>query len=597
MLGPIFVREWRTLPRWPGHYALRAAYLGLLWVLSVTAWQALVGWNRAATLGEWARFGPLLFQLLAYVQLTLTLFFSGLLAASAVAQEKERGTLDLLLLTDMRPYEIVLGKLLGSLLPVLVLWMGSVPILAALLLLGGLTALQVGQVTLIVLAAALAVGSLGGLMALWRERTFPALALTVLALVLYLGMAHVVGAVTAKTFPASTSLLIQASLDPFTALHVALDPFTATEQAALPLGGFLSTMMALTVALNGWSMYRLRTWAKKVSSGQWSVGGPRLASEPEASAPRKQPTGTHRTVWDNPILWRELRTSAYGRWPVLIKLAYLVVVILVCLAAWPEGLGEAKRSTYVAARGLVPVTILSLLLVGAQAVTALTSERDSRALDLLLVTDLTPREFIFGKLAGIAYNAKEYLVLPLVLVGVYAALGELATPRTWGRNIEAGVCLALGLLVLLAFALVLGVHVALRVSNSRQAIAHVLGTLVFLSVGTLVCVYLILMAGRFEYQWTSFLFFLVAAIGGLWWVLSGDRPAPALTLASWLCPLAIFYAVSYLLIGRPGTGQSADPLIPLLVIASSFGFTIAAMLVPMLSEFDVALGRTREANE
>jgi hypothetical protein len=42
--------------------------------------------------------------------------------------------------------------------------------------------------------------------------------------------------------------------------------------------------------------------------------------------------------------------------------------------------------------------------------------------------------------------------------------------------------------------------------------------------------------------------------------------------------------------------ESSDPLVPFLVIAVAFGFTITAMLVPLLSEFDVALGRTT-ANE
>jgi len=33
-------------------------------------------------------------------------------------------------------------------------------------------------------------------------------------------------------------------------------------------------------------------------------------------------------------------------------------------------------------------------------------------LDLLLVTDITPKEFIYGKLAGVLYNTKEMLFLP-----------------------------------------------------------------------------------------------------------------------------------------------------------------------------------------
>ena len=39
----------------------------------------------------------------------------------------------------------------------------------------------------------------------------------------------------------------------------------------------------------------------------------------------------------------------------------------------------------------MPLFLLSLVLVNAQAVTSLTSERDTRAIDLLLVSDLTPK--------------------------------------------------------------------------------------------------------------------------------------------------------------------------------------------------------------
>src|SRR5204863_8891931 len=109
LLGPIFMRELVTVPRRAGHYASRVALVGLLGILGVTAWQATVGFSRDATLGETAAFGLLLFQIVAFVQLLLTLFFAALSAASAVSQEKDRRTFVLLLLTRMNDYEIVLG--------------------------------------------------------------------------------------------------------------------------------------------------------------------------------------------------------------------------------------------------------------------------------------------------------------------------------------------------------------------------------------------------------------------------------------------------------------------------------------------------------
>ena len=72
------------------------------------------------------------------------------------------------------------------------------------------------------------------------------------------------------------------------------------------------------------------------------------------------------------------------------------------------------------------------------------------------------------------------------------------------------------------------------------------------------------------------------------------RPSPALTLASFLGPPAVFYSVTNVLIGRPGTEESSDPFIPCLVVSGTFGFAVAAMLVPPPSEFDVALGARPE---
>src|ERR1700674_1634582 len=145
MLGPIFNRELLTLPRRARHYTLRFAYLGLLWILALTAWQAIIGWERLATLGDAARFNLLLFQVLTYVQLTLLLFFSALSAASAITLEKDRRTFLLLLLTDLRNYEIVLGKLFGSLLQIVLMLVGSIPIFALLMILGGIDPAQIAE--------------------------------------------------------------------------------------------------------------------------------------------------------------------------------------------------------------------------------------------------------------------------------------------------------------------------------------------------------------------------------------------------------------------------------------------------------------------
>jgi len=596
LLGPIFNREWVILPRRPRHYPMRVAYLGGLWIVAFTAWLSTGQWQRAATLGETARLGPLLFQILSMVQLTFLLFFSALSSSSAVSQEKDRRTFILLLITDMRDREIVLGKIFGSLLPIVFLLAGSLPLLSSLLLLGGVAPFQVIEAMAILASTALAAGSLGGLVALWREKTFPALALTTLFLVLFLGLTQSIAFIPGIN--PQQALQLRFMLDPFMALQSVLDPLSYSGFVIRPAYSFSLVMVMVAVVLNGWGMFMLRKWNP---SGepimQREAPGDAGAEEKDRASAHAAP-GPTRNVHGNPILWREIFTRAYGRRPLMIKIAYALALALICIAALRPILMGEEKTAFFAAYGLLPVGVLSLLLVAAQAATSITSERDTGALDLLLVTDLTPQEFIFGKLGGILWNTKEYLLPPFLLSCVYAWFGCLATPPAnqpqlaLVMNVTSLLCLSAGFLIMQAFAMILGVHVALRNQNSRVAVLNTLGTIFFLTAGTLITISLILINGRFEYQWASFIFFLGAGIGGLWWVLNGDRPSPALTLASWITPLSVFYGIANALVAKPGSQESADPVLSFLVIGGAFGFAIAAMLVPLLSEFDVALGRT-----
>ena len=469
MLGPIFGREWLTLPRRSRHHVMRSLYLGALWVLMLTIWQTAVGWEEPATLGDHARFGILVFQILAYVQLLLLLFFAALSAASTVAQEKDRRTFVLLLLTDLRNYEIVLGKLLGSLLQIGLFLAGTVPVLCLLLLLGGVDYRQVIEATLVLATTALAAGSLGGVIALWRDKTFQSLALTVLCLVLYLCLVEALALlpVLAAWFqegpPALSQekvLTCQTYLQPLLALKQVLDP-SDIEASFRPAYGFALAMLGMTVLLNAWAILRLRVWNPSGEPVMQREGAEMEMEEKDRARAHAAP-GPVRAVWVNPILWREIATRGYGRRPLLVKAAYFLVLGLISYYA----LAVADRGDWAAAWGLLPVAILSLLLVSAQAVTAITSERDIGALDLLLVTDLTPREFIFGKLLGILYNTKEFLLPPIILAGIYALRGNLATPPPghpellFTKNLESFLCIAVGLAILLGFTMTLGVHVA-----------------------------------------------------------------------------------------------------------------------------------------
>lgn len=561
----------------------------------VTAWLILAGTREIRSVADLARFGARLFQILAPLQLALAIFFSALMAASAVAQEKDRHTLVLLLLTNLSNSELVLGKLLAGMLTVLVLLGAALPLFMLSALFGGVAFEQIGRVFVLTLVSGLAAGSLGSTLALWREKTFQTLALTVLGLVFWMGISEAFarGLVHGQFAGAPFALWAQ-GLSPYQAVLAATRPAFGGEPR-LPLFGspvnfYITASLAIAALLNALAVGLVRVWNPPREARAQEAAEPEsiFGLEGEAAIAARQSRSIHaapgktRQVWQNPILWREVRTWAYGRRVLVIRLAYLALfaistAALVGLVHNPAGAGRGA-----AALALVPLMLLSLVLVNAQAVTALTSERDVKALDLLLVTDISAKEFVFGKLGGIFYNTKEMVLLPLLLCG-YLWLARAMS----GEN---ALYLAGGLAVMNVFVATLGVHAGMTYENSRTAIGVSLGTVFFLFVGVATCMrMLVAFSGAFHMQLTPFLAVMFGGGVGLYVALGSRNPSPAIQAASFILPIATFYAITSFLLEYT--------LGPFLVIVATYAFTTAAMLVPAIFEFDVATGRTTSADE
>ena len=265
LIGPVFGREVVIAPRRMRFYIARTTCaVGLLLVMS-TAWAVLTGTQIVRDVGDLARFGTILFQILARVQLALGLFFSALLAASAVAQEKDRRTLVLLLLTRLSDSELVLGKLLASVLQVLVMLAAALPVFVLSALFGGVSVGQIGWVFAVTLASVLACGSLGSTLALWREKTFQALAMTVLVLVLWLAVWEMVATVaSARVFWGIPCRTWASGFSPWRAIIEAtrprLHPDPALGALGTPVHLFLVVAVAISALLNGVAVAMVRVW-------------------------------------------------------------------------------------------------------------------------------------------------------------------------------------------------------------------------------------------------------------------------------------------------------------------------------------------------
>ena len=553
LLGAVFEREVRFAPRARGLFVGRAIYAGSLLAIIATCWLVMTGTQSITTAGDTARFGATLLRTLAPLQLTLAVLAAAMTAAVAVSVEKDRRTLELLLLSRLTERELVLGKLAASLLRVLLMLLSAIPVFGIAALFGGVTVPQLARLFVVTAAAALAAASIATTVAFWKDTTFQAVAITAFALVAWVVAGE---AVVGWLGPDAGE-----QISPARAMFAALTP------AGGGLGSFLGLCGGVIVITNVLAIYRVRAWnmareARRAAQARSQAG-------PARQRPARQ-------VWSNPILWREICTSAYGRTIVIVRLAWLLLFAAAVTGVMSEARVE-RPDRFAVAVAVIPMALASLLAVTALAVTSITTERDRGSLDLLLVSDLEPKEFIWGKLLGVLVVAREVVLLPLLLCVALVASGI--------TSLENGVYLMLGTSILLFFAAVLGIHIGLSYPSSRRAIAVGLGTIAFLFIGVATAMRIMVAFGAsFELQLAPFLAVIVGGGIGLYAALSARNPSPAIGWASAILPALTFVGITGFLQG--------NTLQVLLVAAVAYGFATVALLVPAIGAFDLLTGRT-----
>ncbi len=596
MFGPILAREWMVSPRRASFYVQRATFVIVLFSLVCTAWALMAGIQQVRNLGDLSRFGSMVFQIVMPLELIVTMFLAAVTAASAVSQEKDRRTLILLLLTRLTSSEIVLGKLTSSLIGIANLVFAAFPLLLVITLLGGVSVQQVALGTLIVLVTSFWCAALSNLFAFWREKTFQTLALTLLAITGWLAICEAIASGIVPQISANWAEV----LSPVRALWTVCQPISQSNWNSVPGGA--ATVYSIFAVLAGAiycviSVGRLRVWNP---SRQVRMQTPEPDEVYDALSPnsaenaadkRSWKVRAPRKMWNNPVLWREMCTWAYGRKLLIIRLSYLLLFVAAVGALyWSVSSGVALQRSRLAdelvpisARILAPFFAISLVMINALAVNSITNERDGQALDLLLATQITPSQFLIGKLFGVLYVTKEMVVLPIALVSYLWSQGGIDTEN---------LIFTIGcLLVMVVFAAMLGIHCGMIYSQSRKAIGTSLGTLFFLFLGIVTCMMIMIsFRGSFARQLPPFLAIILGGGTGLFVALGSRNPSPAIALASFGLPFLTFFAItSFILRDQELTVFS--------VIVAAYGFATAAMIVPALSEFDFELGRSSGVDE
>ncbi|GAW91877.1 ABC transporter permease [Calderihabitans maritimus] len=182
-LNSVMDREFRSRMRTWRSAATITAYLAVLGLITL----AFLWLNTRGRYVISYRLGMELYMVMAVVQFGLIAFVTPALTSGAITGEKERQTLDLLLVTKLSARSIVLGKLVASLSYLLLLVFSSLPLFSLVFLLGGVAPSEILLTFGIYIFTAVYLGSIGLFYSAVSRRTQVATVLTYLT-VLFLGI-------------------------------------------------------------------------------------------------------------------------------------------------------------------------------------------------------------------------------------------------------------------------------------------------------------------------------------------------------------------------------------------------------------------------
>jgi ABC-type transport system involved in multi-copper enzyme maturation permease subunit len=151
---PIVGREMRVAARLRGTYGGR--FVAALLCLMVSGFI-----YASMSYGPLYERGRTMFVSISWLCLVVSLCAGPWLTCDSLSEEKRSGTLGLLFLTDLRGYDVVIGKLAAGAMTCLLSILAVVPVLSLTLLMGGQTWMEIARTTLVLMASlplSLAVG-------------------------------------------------------------------------------------------------------------------------------------------------------------------------------------------------------------------------------------------------------------------------------------------------------------------------------------------------------------------------------------------------------------------------------------------------------
>jgi ABC-type transport system involved in multi-copper enzyme maturation permease subunit len=430
ILLPIVGRELRVASRRRGLYRARGGLaLAAIGVLVF----ALVFLMRGAVPS--AQHGMWLFRALLTVSFAFCLFAGAGLTADCVSEEKREGTLGLLFLTDLKGFDVVLGKLSANSLSAVYGLVATLPVHVLTVQLGGVTAGELVRSALLLLNTlffSLAVGLfVSALSQDERKAMFATVFLVALGTVAPAVIAFVVGGFLSALLRTDEVILGLLSFSP-----------------AYGLGSLLVGNLP-GIGPPRWLFWSSLLWVHWVSWGLLAFACVRLprvwqtrervtaGADLEARLEQRLYGGgaerrrfRHRLLDLNPFLWLAQRERG--------KPLYVWLYLGAVGGTWLWGRfseGEVMFDAITVVSTLLLVQGFFKIWVVSEACTRLAQDRSNGALELLLSTPLTPVEVLRGQWLAL----RRQFLRPLV---VLALLEFLLLRRAFSPGLAA-MCVAM----------------------------------------------------------------------------------------------------------------------------------------------------------
>jgi ABC-type transport system involved in multi-copper enzyme maturation permease subunit len=403
---PIVERELRLAARRRGTYWLRvvAALVGLV-IGSGMLLLSLVPFGGQPQMGG-AMFGTLTWLSLA-AALSAGLFFT----SDCLSEEKREGTLGFLFLTDLRGYDVVLGKLMVTSLRCVFALLAIFPVLATTLLMGGV---EVGQFwrTIFALGHALFFSlSVGLFVSAISRQSQKALAGTVLVLILFVGVGPSLDGLLALAGGSSRPLLSLASPG---YVFLKANYSSSYWPAFLVSQGVAWLLLALACVLlpRTWQERPERTSAKVLNrSYTWRYGG-----AARRAGLREKLLGI------NPVMWLAARERGQAFWLWVVALTmlgfFLALVFTKASGGWWQGWSMVSNGLW----------YILYLWAAAKACQFFAEARRNGMIELLLAVPLASPEIVQGPWRALV---RMFAKPVLLLLGMQFA-ASLLTPGAGG---------------------------------------------------------------------------------------------------------------------------------------------------------------------